>query len=408
MAYQVPPTPPIWRWCIAHCALAKTADPYALNIDWVGTSMGGLIGMALAAQPAHRAAPSGAQRCGAGDPVGGPAAHRHLPGPIRCSPPSRPPPTTWRGISSGFGPHTPEQWLALSRPMLRERSGRLVAALRPGHRRAVRPCWADRQPARPRQKPCSRRSRCGRCTTPSAAHPAAAWGRSDLLTRDTALAMTRPRGPRRACVEFAGVGHAPTLVAADQVAACAAIFAGRLNRLPNALPVARRLRRSPQPIAIGHRGGHRRQPAARGPGPGPCARFCRAAAGLAKARHRRKHPGPCRCGGRHPARHRRLRGHAGLRVPGLRLPAPEPAARGDHQGLWRNFAALAMETTKLVQLQRQARLKAAEVQAKKAARRRRTALPRRLPGQGPVSELAPARPRTCARCCWRSRATCGW
>jgi len=41
---------------------------------------------------------------------------------------------------------------------------------------------------------------------------------SDLLTRDTALAMTQ-RGPKAKLVEFAGVGHAPTLIAPDQVAA---------------------------------------------------------------------------------------------------------------------------------------------------------------------------------------------
>ena len=41
---------------------------------------------------------------------------------------------------------------------------------------------------------------------------------SDLLTRETAKAMSE-RGPRARCVEFQGVGHAPTLVVPDQVAA---------------------------------------------------------------------------------------------------------------------------------------------------------------------------------------------
>jgi pimeloyl-ACP methyl ester carboxylesterase len=40
---------------------------------------------------------------------------------------------------------------------------------------------------------------------------------SDLLSRATAQAMTE-RGPRARLVEFAGVGHAPTLVQDDQVA----------------------------------------------------------------------------------------------------------------------------------------------------------------------------------------------
>jgi pimeloyl-ACP methyl ester carboxylesterase len=40
---------------------------------------------------------------------------------------------------------------------------------------------------------------------------------SDLLTRETALDMTR-RGPKARLHEFAGVGHAPMLVVAEQVA----------------------------------------------------------------------------------------------------------------------------------------------------------------------------------------------
>jgi NAD(P)H-dependent FMN reductase len=41
---------------------------------------------------------------------------------------------------------------------------------------------------------------------------------SDLLSRQAALAMTAC-GPRPACIEFAGVGHAPTLMAQDQLQA---------------------------------------------------------------------------------------------------------------------------------------------------------------------------------------------
>ena len=40
---------------------------------------------------------------------------------------------------------------------------------------------------------------------------------SDVLSAATAAAM-RERGPRAAVHEFAGVGHAPTLVAPEQVA----------------------------------------------------------------------------------------------------------------------------------------------------------------------------------------------
>jgi pimeloyl-ACP methyl ester carboxylesterase len=40
---------------------------------------------------------------------------------------------------------------------------------------------------------------------------------SDLLTRDT-VAQMAARGPRAKAVEIPGVGHAPTLIHADQIA----------------------------------------------------------------------------------------------------------------------------------------------------------------------------------------------
>ena len=40
---------------------------------------------------------------------------------------------------------------------------------------------------------------------------------SDLLSRDTAAQMAE-RGPRAQWVEWAGVGHAPTLIAPEQLA----------------------------------------------------------------------------------------------------------------------------------------------------------------------------------------------
>jgi pimeloyl-ACP methyl ester carboxylesterase len=50
---------------------------------------------------------------------------------------------------------------------------------------------------------------------------------SDLLSAATAQAMTE-RGPRARLVEFAGVGHAPTLVQDDQVrAVCDFLLGGR-------------------------------------------------------------------------------------------------------------------------------------------------------------------------------------
>jgi pimeloyl-ACP methyl ester carboxylesterase len=41
--------------------------------------------------------------------------------------------------------------------------------------------------------------------------------KSDLLSRATAEAMTQ-RGPKARLVEFPGIGHAPMLLSADQLA----------------------------------------------------------------------------------------------------------------------------------------------------------------------------------------------
>jgi pimeloyl-ACP methyl ester carboxylesterase len=48
---------------------------------------------------------------------------------------------------------------------------------------------------------------------------------SDLLTRDTATKMSE-RGPRAEVVEIAGVGHAPTLIHAEQIRVVRAFLDG--------------------------------------------------------------------------------------------------------------------------------------------------------------------------------------
>ena len=121
-------------------------------------------------------------------------------------------------ISAGFGPHTPEQWHALSSPLLREREGRWYLHYDPAIAVPFRALvgLAEEQ---------------GQAA--AAASESALWAlydslslptlllrgaESDLLTAETAQAMTQ-RGPHALRVDFAGVGHAPTLVAADQIAA---------------------------------------------------------------------------------------------------------------------------------------------------------------------------------------------
>jgi pimeloyl-ACP methyl ester carboxylesterase len=182
------------------------------QVDWVGTSMGGLIGLALAALQG-----SPVRRLVLNDvgPVIEPAALQRIGTYLGV-------PVFWRtveeaaqalwAISQGFGPHTPEQWLALTRPQLVPAEQDGVAGFKLHYDPAI---------AVP-----------VRATTPemAAAGQAMLWhmydslqcrtlllrgGESDLLSAGTAQAMT-VRGPRAQLHTFAGVGHAPTLVQADQ------------------------------------------------------------------------------------------------------------------------------------------------------------------------------------------------
>jgi len=183
----------------------------ARELQWVGTSMGGLIGLGLASlqgTPVRRLVLNDV----------GPTVQYEAIARIGTYLGMR---VQWRsveeaadymlGISKGFGPHSREQWLALTRPMLKAQGDGFVPHYDPSIAvpfRSVTPELA-------------------------AAGEAALWAsyervscpvllvrgaESDLLSPATALAMTQ-RGPKAALREFAGVGHAPTLVAPDQVEA---------------------------------------------------------------------------------------------------------------------------------------------------------------------------------------------
>jgi pimeloyl-ACP methyl ester carboxylesterase len=179
------------------------------QLDWVGTSMGGLIGLGLASLPGSPVRKLVLNDVG---PVVEPVAIERIKTYLGVV-------VTWKteqeaaaamwSVSQGFGPHTPEQWLALTRPQL-------VPAPGGGFTSHYDPAIAA--PVR--------------ALTPEMlkAGEALAWQSydrircptlllrgqdSDLLRPATAQAMTE-RGPKAKLVEFAGVGHAPTLVAADQ------------------------------------------------------------------------------------------------------------------------------------------------------------------------------------------------
>jgi len=190
-------------------------------LDWVGTSMGGLIGIAIAGTPGLPL-PVPVRRLVLNDV--GPVIQwqslqrigTYLGKTGRFESVQQAADAMW-SISQSFGPHTTAQWLALSEPMVKRLpEGGLTLHYDP----------AIAVPF-------------GSLTEQAAAEgQAALWqaydriqartlitrgAQSDLLTRETALDMTR-RGPRAQLVEFEGVGHAPTFVSDNQVAAVAAFL----------------------------------------------------------------------------------------------------------------------------------------------------------------------------------------
>ena len=174
-------------------------------VDWVGTSMGGLLGMAIAAQPGSPIARLVVNDAG---PVIEPAALARIGTYVGLDPTF----ATFdeieayiRSVSAPFGALTDAQWRHLTATNVRQRGdGRWGLVYDPGIAVPFR----------------------------AAPAPADLWGLwdaircptlvlrgadSDLLSTATAAAMQQ-RGPRATVVEFAGIGHAPTLLDAAQVA----------------------------------------------------------------------------------------------------------------------------------------------------------------------------------------------
>ena len=184
------------------------------TLDWVGTSMGGLIGMALAGQPQLPFPIRKLVLNDVGPAISWQAIERigtYLGDPLRFASVEEAA-EALRRISIGFGPHTQEQWLALTRPMLKpapEGDGRLMLHYDP----------AIALPFRALTPESSAQGEVVLWQLYDAIRAQTLLLRgteSDLFARETAQAMTQ-RGPRARLVEFAGVGHAPTLVADDQV-----------------------------------------------------------------------------------------------------------------------------------------------------------------------------------------------
>lgn len=180
------------------------------TVHWVGTSMGGLIGLVVAALKGSPVTRLVLNDVG---PVVQPDAlariGTYLGAPLRWKSLEEAADALW-AISQGFGPHTREQWLALTRPMLKPDGDGFVPHY-------------DLRIAVPFRQITPEVAKAGetqiwamydslRCKV-----LLLRGAESDLLSAATAKAMTE-RGPKAELHEFAGIGHAPMLNAADQIA----------------------------------------------------------------------------------------------------------------------------------------------------------------------------------------------
>ncbi|HMC15967.1 MAG TPA: alpha/beta hydrolase [Albitalea sp.] len=182
----------------------------AKELHWVGTSMGGLIGLGLASLPN-----SPIQRLVLNDvgPTIQPEAVQRIGSYLGL-------PMHWAtleeaadymlSISKGFGVHTREQWLRLTEPMLKPEPGGFKPHYDPNIAVPFRAMTAEMAAAG--EAALWRSYDAIRCPT-----LLLRGADSDLLTRDTASAMTQ-RGPQAKLHEFVDVGHAPMLVVPDQIA----------------------------------------------------------------------------------------------------------------------------------------------------------------------------------------------
>ncbi len=182
----------------------------AAELHWVGTSMGGLIGLGIASLP-----DSPIQRLVLNDV--GPTIEA---GSLQRIGTYLGQAMHWASedeaadylltISQGFGKHSRAQWLALTRPML-EPDG---SGFKPHYDPAIAVPFRALTPELAKAGEAMLWAGYDAIRCPTLLLRGAD---SDLLTRATAQAMTQ-RGPKARLHEFADVGHAPMLVVPEQVA----------------------------------------------------------------------------------------------------------------------------------------------------------------------------------------------
>jgi len=176
-------------------------------VNWLGTSLGGLVGMALAALPGNPvktlvlndAAPviakSALERIGSY--VGQARSFATLEEAERYV----------RTIAAPFGPHSDAQWRFLTETWVRRHED---GSWRPHYDTRIAEAYRATMPEKDLELwPLYEAVRCPTLLVRGE--------QSDLVSRETAAEMTR-RGPRAKVVEIPGVGHAPTFLHPDQIA----------------------------------------------------------------------------------------------------------------------------------------------------------------------------------------------
>jgi pimeloyl-ACP methyl ester carboxylesterase len=176
-------------------------------VSWVGTSMGGFVGMALAAQaatPVKRLVLNDAS------PVIAKSALERIAGYVGQAP-------TFatldeaekyvRTISAPFGPHTEAQWRFLAETWVRRSDD---GSWRPHYDMRIAEPYRATMPEK--DLVIWNIYDAVRCPT-----LLLRGEHSDVVSRQTAAEMAR-RGPKAKVVEVPGVGHAPTLLQPDQIA----------------------------------------------------------------------------------------------------------------------------------------------------------------------------------------------
>jgi pimeloyl-ACP methyl ester carboxylesterase len=183
------------------------------TVDWVGTSMGGLIGMVLAA-----GAPALVRRLVLNDvgPFVPKAALQQIRNFVGLNPQFADLDEAERyvrTIAAGFGPLSDAQWRQLTRNSVVDNE---TGGLRFHYDPALKAAYADSADADLDLWALWDKISCPVLLLRG--------GSSPLLSEETAQRM-RNSGPRAELVTFAGVGHAPALMAADQVSVVASWLA---------------------------------------------------------------------------------------------------------------------------------------------------------------------------------------